>query len=265
LPAGIRNGVILSTCNRMEVYGVGENASSARRQVIAFLSRCQEVEASLFSPYLYAYEQAEAMRHLFRVASGVDSLVVGEDQVQGQVRQALNLALEAGTAGRSLAFLFRRAVEVGKRARSETLIGRYAVSVSRASILLAKELLGELKERTTLVISAGETGELTSKIALECGAGRILVTNRTLERAKTLANRLGGKAIPFHDLGIALTQADIVISSTSAPGFILGPEIVAGAMSERDGRPLLLIDLAIPRDIDPEVKEMANVFLYNID
>jgi glutamyl-tRNA reductase len=265
LPRNILGGVILSTCNRCEVYGLGADSSLSPQELEALLGSQSGLERGDFSPYLYVYTQEEAMRHLFRVTAGVDSMVLGEDQIQGQVRQALELALEARSCPRPLSRLFRHALMVGKRARRETLISQQPVSVSHVAVLLARKLLGNLAPCTIIIISAGETGKLTGKIVKGCGAGQVIVTNRTHSRAQALARTLGGQAVPFSELPLALAASDIVISSTGAPGFILSPSMVAEAMAGRPQRPLLLIDIAVPRDIDPGVKEIPGVSLYNID
>ena len=265
LPGGVDGAVILSTCNRCEVYALSQDSSLPRDELESFLLHHHHLGREDLTSYLYAYSQEEAMRHLFRVATGVDSMVLGEDQIQGQVRQALDLALVVHSAPRPLSRLFRHALMVVKRARRETGISRYPVSVSHAAVLLVRQLLGDLASRTVLIISAGETGKLTGKIVQESRAGQVLVTNRTFSRAQALAETLGGQALPWAELPRALAEVDIVISSTGAPGFVLKPPQVQEAMAARQGRPLLLIDIAVPRDIDPQVKEIAGVGLYDID
>jgi len=265
LPRHILGGVILSTCNRCEVYALGTDSSLSPQELEAFLSSQRGLGLGDFSPYTYVHTQEEAMRHLFRVTAGVDSMVLGEDQIQGQVRQALDLALGARSCPRPLSRLFRHALMVGKRARRETLISHYPVSVSHVAVLLARKLLGDLAPCNIIIISAGETGKLTGRIVKGCGAGQVIVTNRTYSRAQALARTLGGQAVPFSQLPQVMAASDIVISSTGAPGFILGPSQVAESMAGRPQRPLLLIDIAVPRDIDPGVKGIPGVSLYNID
>lgn len=264
LPREASQGVILSTCNRSEVYAVAAAPEQGEEALKQFLSQQHNLPLSFFSDYLCLFQEQEAMRHLFRVVSGIDSMVLGEDQIQGQVRRALQIALAAGSAGRHLSRLFRHALEVGKRVRRETLISRHTVSVSHASVLLARQLFPQLKECHFLIISAGETGKLTGKIVRESGARRITVTNRTYRKAAELARRLGGEAVAFSCLPQALAEADIVISSTGAPGYVFTPPLVEAALNHRR-RPLALIDIAVPRDVDPQVKQIENVFLYNID
>jgi glutamyl-tRNA reductase len=266
LPPGIDQALILSTCNRTEVYAVAADSAPAEEALAGFLGHHHGLTPDHFIPYCYYLHDADAMRHLFRVVCGVDSMVLGEDQIQGQVRRALGQALAARAARRPLSILFRRALEVGKRVRRETLLSRHTVSVSHVAVMLAQELLGDLSQRRFLIVSAGETGKLSGKIIRESGARDIVVVNRTLGRARRVAERLGGRAVPFGRLPQALAGADVVISATGAPGFVLTAGMVAGAMSSRQrGLPLLLIDLAVPRDIDPGAGEVPGVHLYNID
>ena len=265
LPPGIYQAVILSTCNRTEVYAVAADPAPAEEALKGFLGHHHGLSPGGFAAYCYCLHGAEAMRHLFRVVCGIDSMVLGEDQIQGQVRRALGQALAAGAARRPLSILFRHALEVGKRVRRETLLSRHTVSVSHVAVLLARELLGDLSHRRFLIISAGETGKLSGKIVQESGARDIVVVNRTPGRARRLAERLGGRAASFGQLSKALTAADVVISATGAPGFVVTAGMVAGAVSGRAGRPLFLIDLAVPRDIDPGAGEVPGVHLFNID
>lgn len=257
--------VVLSTCNRTEIYALGEDPLKDSQKLVQFLSDYHRLPKEEFTSRIYAYVHEEAIRHLFRVACGLDSMILGEEQILAQVRRSLELAETNGNVKSPLGHIFRQAVLVGKRARTETGISHYAVSVSHACVELARKVLGDLANSTVLIISAGEMGKLTGKIIRDSGASHILVTNRTYERAVALASQLNGEAIPFSRLKQALIDADMVVSATGAPSFILGPEIIAQAASQRDGRPLLLIDIAVPRDIDPQVGKLPNVCLYNID
>lgn len=259
----VGHGVILSTCNRTEVYAAPEGREEGRLR--QFLSDHWGVPQEELSPYLWIYEQEEAVRHLFGVASGLDSMVLGEEQILGQVRQAMKASQAQGSLGPVLSHLFRSALRVGKRARTETAIARSALSVSSIAVDLARRTLGDLRSTAVLVVSAGEAGALTAKALIQTGAAKVLVASRTYERAEELAGKLGGRAIPFGELPQAVADCDIVISATGSPHFILSPDSVRQAMQERPGRPLLLIDIAVPRDIDPEVRKLDNVFLYNID
>ncbi|HEU4758753.1 MAG TPA: glutamyl-tRNA reductase [Dehalococcoidia bacterium] len=256
--------VLLSTCNRSELYAALPASAPADRLVALLTAQKRtEIDAGRF----YALRHDDAVRHLFRVAAGIDSMVLGESQILGQVRDAMSAATEAHTLNGALSRLFHAAITVGKRARTQTGIGRYAVSVSSAAVALARRTLGDLSGRTVLVISAGSTGKLAAKSLAQNGGSRILVANRTHERAAELAAAIGPEAegVPFSRLGEALARADIVISGTAAEGFILGPAEVGPQMASRNGRSLLLIDIAVPRDIDPAVAAIPNVHLFDID
>lgn len=260
-----QEGVILSTCNRTEVYGVTGHGSYGSRYLAQFLSQFHRLALEDFEPYLYTYGQSDAVRHLFAVSAGIDSMIVGEPQILGQVRDAYEAALANDGAGRVLSQLFRHAISVGKLVRTETDISRNAVSVSYAAVELGRKIFGELRSRGVLVIGAGEMGELTAKTLVDIGVGSVMVANRTRERAQELADRVGGNVVDFGDLARMLSLADIVISSTGAPGFVITAQMVAQAMHVRRQRPLFLIDIAVPRDIDPAVQRLNNVFLYNVD
>ena len=257
--------VILSTCNRTELYATVPNDPAQGWRLIALLTA--EKGAKIDTSRFYTLRHDEAVRHLFRVAAGIDSMVLGESQILGQVREAMSLATEARTLKGVLSRIFHSAVAVGKRARSQTNISRHAVSISSAAVALAKRSLGDLTDKTVLIISAGSTGKLAAKSLAQGTGSRILVTNRTYERAVELASDLGPNAVavPLSRLGQALAEADIAISSTAAGGFILGLEQVRPAMATRDGRPLLLIDIAVPRNADPAVRQIPGVYLFDID
>ena len=258
-------GVILSTCNRTELYVATAADAGQGEALIGLLMSLKRLQESIYPGRFYLLRHDEAVRHLYRVASGIDSLVLGEAQILGQVREALAAANKAGSLNGLLSRLFHTAIAVGKRARSETHISRYARSVSSTAVALAKQTFGHLDQRTVLVISAGSTGKLAAKSLANSGAARILVTNRTYSRGQELAQRLGGHAIPFQRLPEALADADIVISATGAHRFVLGPAEVAAATAGRNGRSLLLIDIAVPRDIDPAVRRIPGVQLFDID
>jgi glutamyl-tRNA reductase len=258
-------GVLLSTCNRSELYAtVPADAGQGEALLGLFLS-LKALQESIAPGRFYVYRHAEAVRHMYRVAAGIDSMVLGEAQILGQIRQALAAADEAGSLNGVLARLFHTAIRVGRRARRETGIGRYALSVSATAVALARRTFGRLDHCTVLVMSTGSTGKLAAWSLVQGGAARILVTNRTYSRAQELAERLGGHAVPFDRLGEALAQADVVISGTGAEGFVLGPDRVGPAMARRPGRTLLLIDIALPRDVDPAVRAISGVRLFDID
>jgi glutamyl-tRNA reductase len=258
-------GVILSTCNRTEIYALAKEVDSGYEAIRRFMADFHQLPQEEFADYLYAYDDREAVAHLFAVASGIDSMIVGEPQILGQVRDAFEEAAAQRAAGGVLSALFRQAIHVGKRARTETGISQNAISVSYAAVELAKKIFGDLGSCQVLLIGAGEMGELTVENLVGNGVKGIIVANRTYQRAVGLAERFGGRAIGLDRIGQALWTADIVISSTESPHFIIKPEMVSEAMWMRRNRPLFLIDIAVPRDIDPAVQRIENTYLYNID
>ena len=256
---------VLSTCNRSEVYCVATDIHAARAAVIAGWSEQSGLNAGVLGQHTVVHRDAEAVRHLFRVACGLDSMVMGEPQIAGQVKEAGAAALSMGTSKAVLNRLFRAATEVSKRARTDTEIATGAVSVSFAAVELAKKIFGNLEGHTALVLGAGEMSELTARHLADNGVKSLLVTSRTLARAQNLAVRVGGRAISWDD-GIGnLHGADVVISSTSAETYVLERHHVAAAMQKRNNRSMFLIDIAMPRDIDPAVGDLYNVFLYDLD
>ncbi len=258
--------IILSTCSRTELYiTIPSDKVGSVDGLVSLLAKSKGLNEALDPLRFYVLHDQEAVRHLHRVAAGIDSMVLGEAQILGQVREALAQAQHAHAAHPLLARLFRSAISSGRRARSETNIGRYAVSVSSTAVALAKRTLKKLSDRTVLIVSAGESGKLAAKSLLDSGASNIIVTNRTYAKARELAAKLGGEAVPFNKLGEAVAAADIVISATESEGFVLNYEDVQSVTAERKGRPLLLIDIAVPRDIDPRVREVTSVHLYDID
>lgn len=256
---------VLSTCNRTEIYAMGPDAEAVEQELLSFMHAQLGQNDCVLEPYLYRRQDLEAVQHLFRVVSGLDSMILGEAQILGQVKEALHAALNANSVGVHLGKVFRQAVEVGKRVRTETGIGQNAVSVSYAAVELARHIFGELSGKSVLIIGAGETGELTARTLAAHGATAILVANRTFERAVELAAQFGGEAFSFEALPECLARTDIVISSTGAPHVILDYELVRQAMRRRHQRPLFLIDIAVPRDIDPRINTLDNVYLYDID
>ncbi len=255
--------VLLSTCNRTEVYLTAHHAITSA-SVVALLRELKD-GAEAPEEAFYHITGLEAARHLFRVAAGIESMVLGESEILGQVRSAFAAATAARTHNAVLSRLFHSAIRVGRKARSETGISRNSVSVSSTAVALARRTLGDLSSRTVLVVSAGEAGKLAARSLADHGASRLLVTSRTAARAKELAQDLGGEPIAFERLGPAMGEADIVISSSAAPGFLIGPREVGMAAARRNGRPLLFIDIAVPRDVDPAVREHPQVHLYDID
>ena len=240
---------ILSTCNRTEIYALTKDAAKGREYVVHFLSERQGLPPAEFESHLYTYLNEEAACHLFSVAAGIDSMIVGENEILGQVRQAYAIASASKAVGPVLARLFRKSITVGKRARTETSIGRDAISVSYAAVELAKKIFEDLDCCRALVVGAGETSELTLKNLIQSGVSEITVINR---KAETIAQQCGGRVLGFERIAEALCSADIVITSTAAPHPVVCPEAVKQAMVSRQHRPLLLVDIAVPRDVDPE-------------
>jgi glutamyl-tRNA reductase len=263
----VREGLIVSTCNRVEILAAaarpgGEDAAGRLSQ---FLSRERSVPVELFSGHLYTHADEAAVRHLFRVASSLDSMVVGEPQVLGQVRHAYSLAVEAGTAGRVLHKLVHHALRVAKRVRTETGIAASAVSISFTAVELGRKIFGSLKGAAVLLVGAGEMAELAAQHLAAAGAARVLVANRTYETAQRLAAEFGGEAVEFGALGEHLAQADIVICSTGARGYLITPEMAERARAARRNRPAFFIDISVPRNVDPAVAKLDNLFVFDVD
>ena len=261
----VAHGVILSTCNRVEIYATVGHHETGRRALLRYLADYHGLRPAELAPHVYTAAQEEAAGHLFRVACGLDSLVLGETQILGQVRAACAAAHRYGRPGALLARLFRQALEVGKRAHHETRICQSAPSVSAAAVELACQSLGDLAARTGLVVGAGETGRLAARTLQASGMGELLVMNRTVEHAEAVARAVGGEALPLDALRPALARADLVISSTGAPRYVVEAPAVRAAMAVRPRRPLYCIDVAVPRDVDPAVADLPNVYLYNLD
>ena len=261
----VAEATILSTCNRTELYTVCATVDGGTQAVIEFLADYHGLDRIELSRYLYTAEDAAVVLHLFRVVSSLDSMVLGEAQILGQCKEAYASALEHGATGSVLNRLLRQSFVVGKRVRSETEIGESAVSISYAAIELAKKVFDSLEGRSVLILGAGKMSELTAKHLVSNGVRSVLVTNRTYERAVELAEKFDGEAIRFDDLFERMRDADIVISSTAATHYVVTRDRVAAAMKGRSMRPLFLIDIAVPRDIEPAVNDVAGVYLYDID
>ena len=261
----IEENIILSTCNRVEIYASVSDARKAVDDIRDFLSRFHKIETGFFKECLYSFSGPEALRHLFRVASSLDSMMVGETQIFGQLKDAFFTAQELSTTGKTLNRFFNEALKIGKLIRSQTQIGRGAVSISSAAIELAKEIFDNLKDKKVLIIGAGKIAELAAENLYSRGAKTILVANRTFEKAKELAKLFGGKAVKFKDIFEYIEDADILISSTSAPHFIIKEEHIKKIMGKNRDQRLFLIDLGLPRNIAPEVSKINGVYLYNID
>lgn len=254
---------ILSTCNRTEIYAVSPRLQAEDLEL--FLSEARQMPAEEFRPHLYHFFDKDAIRHLLRVASGLDSLVLGEPQILGQVTGALELARGAGSSGPLLSRLFQSAIHAGKRARTETHIARNPASVSSLAASLAEKSVYNLANAQIVILGAGEMAELAVEALRKRGAVKVLVLNRTLERAETLARRWQAQASTFERMGEALSVADVLISSTGAPHTIINPGMVERIMKERPARPLVMIDIAVPRDIDAECSAIPDVKVYDMD
>jgi glutamyl-tRNA reductase len=256
---------VLSTCNRTEVYLAAPDVEGAEERIHAELASLSHLSRTELAPALYTLVDGAAALHLFRVAAGLDSMVPGEAQILGQVREAYGAAREGDAAGRVLHRLFRQALRVGKRVRTETAIGENPASVSAAAAELAERVFDELTGRRVLVLGAGKTSDLTAANLVSRGVGEIVVANRSPERAEALARRFNGRGVGLEDVVGELERADVVVASTSSQGYLLSAQQVTGAMRARRGRPIFFIDIAVPRDVDPAVNDLDGCYLYDID
>jgi glutamyl-tRNA reductase len=263
--ASINEAAALSTCNRTELYLVAPDPVEAESLALAALARQAEIRPTELVSHLYSLRGLDAGRHLFRVAAGLDSMILGEVEIQGQVKRAYELALVEGATGPILNRLFRGALVAGKRARAETGISRRGVSLPSAAVELAQRTLGDLADRRVLLIGAGETAELTARALAARGVRTVFVANRHHNRAIGLAERFGGEAIRLEELPAQMVRADIVVSSTNSPHHLVERDELELVMAEREGRPLLLVDLAVPRDIDPGCREVTGVGVHDVD
>ena len=263
----VREGLIVSTCNRVEVLAATttEHAKEGSKRIGEFLTHARTLPDDFFQDHLYKHADEQAVRHMFRVASSLDSLVVGEPQVLGQVRRAYSIALEVGTAGRILNRLIHHTLRVAKRVRNETGIAANAVSISYMAVELGKKIFGSLKGQSVLVIGAGEMAELCTRHLINAGVSRVLVANRTGEAASRLAVEFGGEAVPFEQLSESLSAADIVLCSTGAGEYVVTAEMARAALTRRRNRPAFFIDISVPRNLDPAIGELPNAFVFDID
>jgi glutamyl-tRNA reductase len=260
--AGLDEVVLLSTCNRVEVYGTARWIQGRVHRIFQQLCPA-DMDVT---PYIYVKEGADAVRHLFSVTSGLDSMVIGETEITGQVKLAYQSAQAAKLTGRVLNRVFQTALQVAKEIRTHTGIGRGATSVGSVAVEMAEKIFaGDLSDKTVMILGAGKMGEACVRHLAKGGPRSVLVANRSLERARTLAAEFGGRALPFEERLQAITEADIVVSSTGSPTTVLHKHEVAGILAARSNRPLILVDIAVPRDIAPDVEELDNVYLYNID
>jgi glutamyl-tRNA reductase len=259
----VEEAAILSTCNRTELYCGVEPTNQER--IIDWIAAERDLQREDFRPYLYAHTDAATIRHMFRVACGLDSLILGEPQILGQMKTAYQAASEAGTLGKTLGRLFQHTFTAAKKVRTDTAIGSSPVSVAFAAVRLAQRIFDKLSEQTAILIGAGETIELTARHLHELGIGELIIANRTFDRAHTLASQFNGFAISLPELPKHLAKADIVVSSTGSPLPILGKGSVESALKSRRHKPMFMVDLAVPRDIEPEVQQLQDVYLYTVD
>ena len=263
--ASLEEVLILSTCNRVEVLMTTENNTSAVDAVKMFISDFKKITVGDFENSLYVYEGDEAVRHIFRVACSLDSMMVGESQILGQMKEAYHASTSKKTSGVILNRLLHRAFFIAKRIRTETGIGDHAVSISYAAIELGRKIFGTLEGKAVLLIGAGEMAELAVEHLIRHRVGDIFVANRTFERGVVLAKRFNGTAVRFEEIIESLLKVDIIISSTGAPDFVIQRNQVKGLMRRRRNRPIFFIDIAVPRDIDPEINRLTNSYVYDID
>jgi glutamyl-tRNA reductase len=265
LAARTGQAVVLHTCNRTEFYTIAETTENAEEAVAEFLEEKYRISYDSLAPYIYSYFHTDAVNHLFRVTCSLDSMILGESEVLGQVREAFGAAVAAKTASTPITRVFHQALRVGKRARSETAIGQNALSISYAFVELAKRTLGDIKGAKALVVGAGEAGKLASVALRNVGVEHLTVMNRTHARAVELAEELNeAHVLPMDELQVALDDSDIVIACTGSPEYMITEDAISRAISARVGRPLLLLDVAIPRDVDPAIKDMESVHLADI-
>ncbi|MGH9783455.1 MAG: glutamyl-tRNA reductase [Terriglobia bacterium] len=263
---GVSEAVILSTCNRVEIFARADADDGNIGPALArFLAESHHRDLAEIERYLYEYRQRDAIRHIFRVASSLDSMIIGEAQILGQVKTAYAIARGSGALGGALEEVLTRSFAVAKQIRTETGIASSAVSVSYAAVELAKKIFGSLEGKHILLVGAGKMSELAAKHLLNSGAAEIFVTNRTPERAQELAAALQGRAVPFEQLLEYAAQCDILLSSTAAPSFVLWKADAQALLLQRRNRPMFLVDIAVPRNIDPEINKLDNLFLYDID
>ena len=262
---GVLEAVIVSTCNRVEVIACGGDVETMGGALPAFLAREHGLDEPVLTGHLYTHADREAVRHLFRVAASLDSMVVGEPQILGQLKEHYALAASVGASGRVLHRCFHKSFSVAKRVRTETGIAEKAVSVGSAAVELARGIFDRLEDKAAMLIGAGAMGELTARQLLAQGVGSVLVVNRTYERAMDVARELGGMPVPFERLARYLPLADLVIGTASGDEFLLTPALVEEAMRERRRRPMLFVDLAVPRGFDPGVNAVDDVYLFDID
>lgn len=259
----VSEAAILSTCNRTEFYCHTQNDDQS--PLINWIAEIQRLQPTEFTPYLYSYKDIQSIRHMFRVACGLDSMILGEPQILGQMKTAYHAANQAGTLGKNLSKLFHHTFSTAKKVRTDTAIGSSPVSVAFAAVQLAQQIFDKLSEQTALLIGAGETIELTARHLHQHGIGRIIIANRTYDKAHALAMQFNGFAIALSEIPEHLAEADIVVSSTASQLPILGKGRVESAIKKRKHKPMFMVDLAVPRDIEAEVEQLSDVYLYTVD
>lgn len=261
----IQESLILSTCNRVEIYGVVDNIENGISDLKQFLSTYHHISLENFEHNLYIYLKSDSVDHLFNVACGLDSMVIGETQILGQLKRAYFKASQNNSVGKTLNVLLQKAFRTTKEVRNSTNITKGSASVSSVAVKLIEKVLSDFSQREIMIVGAGKNSELAVKYLISKGVSSILVSNRTYKKAQEMAERFQGEAIRFDQLLAALVKIDILISSTSAPHFVIRKKEISDLMKQRKGRPLFLVDLAVPRDIEPEVGEIESVYLYDID
>ncbi|UCG78215.1 MAG: glutamyl-tRNA reductase [Nitrospirota bacterium] len=261
----VTEAVILSTCNRVEMYANVKDKERATDEIKDFLEKFHDIKSDDLGRSLYIYNGSTAVQHVFRVASSLNSMVLGEPQILGQVKDAYEFALSQKSTGVVLNKLLKKAISVAKRIRTETKIGAYAVSISYAAVELAKKIFEDLSKSSVMLLGAGDMAELAARHLMNSGAKEVIVSNRTFERGEELAKDFKGRAVRFEDFPSELDRTDIVLCSTGAPEYVLVKDQMAEVMKLRKNKPIFIIDIAVPRNIDPEIGKLGNVFLYDVD
>ncbi len=261
----IKENIILSTCNRVEIYANADNPESGSKSIINFLSNFHNISKETLEKSLYMHNGKNAVRHIFRVGGSLDSMIVGEPQILGQLKDAFDFAHKAKSTGIFLNHLMKEAFSVAKRIRTETKIAEGAVSISFAAVELARKIFEDLSRESFMLIGAGEMAELAAKHLIQNGVKNVLVTNRTFQRAEELAREFNGKAVEFDKFLDALIHADIVICSTGAPHYILHKTDMQKIMKQRKNKPMFMIDISVPRNVEPEINDLDNIYLYDVD
>jgi len=261
----VAEAAIISTCNRTELYCTVDEAAEGKEEILKWLNHFHNLNSTDTQPYIYDHLDASVVRHIFRVACGLDSMVLGEPQILGQLKAAYQDASQAGTMGRNLNQLFQRAFNVAKKVRTHTAIGANPVSVASAAVSLSKQIFGDLNRHSALLVGAGETIELAAEHLSSAGVGNIIIANRSIERAQTIADRVNGRGVSLSFINDALPQSEIVITATASTLPILGKGLVERALKQRKHKPIFIVDLAVPRDVEPEVANLSDIYLYTID